>query len=106
MPWCGWWRAASCPAPTPRRSSSGTRRAARPVAAIVAEAGFKRISDTDAIRTAAEAVIAANPAAVADVASGKVQAIGFLTGQVMKQTSGQADAATVGAVLRELLGLG
>ncbi len=78
----------------------------RPIAAIVAEAGFKRISDTAAIRTAAEAVIAANPAAVSDVRAGKLQAIGFLTGQVMKQTGGQADAATVGAVLRELLGLG
>ena len=54
---------------------------------------------------AAQAVIDANPAAVADVQAGKVQAIGFLTGQVMKQTRGQADAATVGALLRELLGL-
>ncbi len=84
-----------------------TRHAAtgRPVAELVAEAGFTRISDTGALRSAAEAVIDANPAAVADVKAGKVQAIGFLTGQVMKQTRGQADAATVGALLRELLGL-
>ena len=72
----------------------------------MAASGFKRISDTGALRTAAQAVIDANPAAVADVQAGKVQAIGFLTGQVMKQTRGQADAATVGALLRELLGLG
>jgi aspartyl-tRNA(Asn)/glutamyl-tRNA(Gln) amidotransferase subunit B len=77
----------------------------RMVADIVADSGFKRISDTGALRTAAQAVIHANPAAVADVQAGKVQAIGFLTGQVMKQTRGQADAATVGALLRELLGL-
>ena len=78
----------------------------RPVAELVAAAGFKRISDQGALRTAAQAVIDANPAAVADVQAGKVQAIGFLTGQVMKQTRGQADAATVSALLRELLGLG
>ena len=78
----------------------------RAVADIVAEAGFRRISDTGALRTVAQAVIDANPAAVADVRAGKVQAIGFLTGQVMQQTRGQADAATVGAVLRELLGIG
>jgi aspartyl-tRNA(Asn)/glutamyl-tRNA(Gln) amidotransferase subunit B len=78
----------------------------RPVTEIIAASGFKRISDTGALRTAARSVIDANPAAVADVRAGKVQAIGFLTGQVMKQTRGQADAATVGALLRELLGLG
>ena len=78
----------------------------RPVAELVAESGFRRISDTGALRSAAQSVIDANPAAVADVHAGKVQAIGFLTGQVMKQTRGQADAATVSALLRELLGLG
>ncbi len=78
----------------------------RAVADIVAEAGFRRISDTGALRTVAQAVIDANPAAVADVRAGKVQAVGFLTGQVMQRTRGQADAATVGAVLRELLGIG
>ena len=76
------------------------------VDSIVAASGLKRISDTGALRTRAQAVIDANPAAVADVQAGKVQAIGFLTGQVMQQTRGQADAATVGALLRELLGLG
>ncbi len=78
----------------------------RPVADLVAEAGFRHISDTGALRDVAQAVIAANPAAVADVRAGKVQALGFLTGQVMKQTRGQANAAIVGAVLREVLGLG
>ena len=84
---------------------SGTRRAVEPVAEIVAEAGLpadqrhRRAPDARSRR-----VIDANPAAVADVRAGKAQAIGFLTGQVMKQTRGQANAATVGALLRELLG--
>ena len=76
-----------------------------PVDALVAAAGYQRISDAGALRGVVEGVIAANPAAVADVQAGKAQAIGFLTGQVMRQTRGQADAATVGALLRELLGL-
>ncbi len=74
------------------------------VDALVAEAGFQRISDTGALRGVVEQVLAANPSAVADVQAGKTQALGFLTGQVMRQTRGQADAATVGALLRELLG--
>jgi aspartyl-tRNA(Asn)/glutamyl-tRNA(Gln) amidotransferase subunit B len=77
-----------------------------PVDAIVAAAGFRRITDTAALRTLVEGIIDAHPAAVADVRAGRTQALGFLTGQVMRETRGQADAAAVGALLRELLGLG
>jgi aspartyl-tRNA(Asn)/glutamyl-tRNA(Gln) amidotransferase subunit B len=76
-----------------------------PVDALVAAAGYQRISDTGALRGVIEGVLAANPSAVEDVRAGKTQAVGFLTGQVMRQTRGQADAATVGVLLRELLGL-
>jgi aspartyl-tRNA(Asn)/glutamyl-tRNA(Gln) amidotransferase subunit B len=48
-------------------------------------------------------VIAANPAAVTDVRAGVDKAIGFLVGQVMKQTRGQADAATVQRLIRQAL---
>jgi aspartyl-tRNA(Asn)/glutamyl-tRNA(Gln) amidotransferase subunit B len=48
-------------------------------------------------------VLAANPAAVADVRTGKPQAVGFLVGQVMKATKGQANAALVQATVRERL---
>ncbi|MFO1540325.1 MAG: Asp-tRNA(Asn)/Glu-tRNA(Gln) amidotransferase subunit GatB [Chloroflexota bacterium] len=78
----------------------------RPVAAIVAEAGFRAITDEGALRAAVADVIAANPAAVADVRAGKPQAIGFLTGQVMRATRGQANAARVGELLRAALGEG
>ena len=73
--------------------------------ALVAAAGYQRISDSGELRSVVEGVIAANPGAVADVRAGKAQAVGFLTGQVMRQTRGQADAASVGALLRELLGI-
>ncbi|MFN8621822.1 MAG: Asp-tRNA(Asn)/Glu-tRNA(Gln) amidotransferase subunit GatB [Chloroflexota bacterium] len=78
-------------------------RTGRPVADLIAEAGFKQISDEGPLRDAIAGVLAANPAAVADVRAGKAQAIGFLTGQVMRQTRGQANAAVVGRLLREAL---
>ena len=83
----------------------GGRSGRSATSALVAAAGYQRISDTDALRGMVEGVLAANPSAVEDVRAGKTQALGFLTGQVMRQTRGQADAATVGTLLRELLGV-
>ena len=74
-----------------------------PVAAIVAARGFRQISDAGAVGAAVDEVLAANPAAVGDFRSGKVQAVGFLVGQVMKATRGQANAAVVQTAVRERL---
>ena len=71
---------------------------------IVSRLGLRQISDADALGAIVDEVIAANPAAVADVRAGKAQAIGFLVGQVMKATRGQANAAVAQAALRERLG--
>jgi aspartyl-tRNA(Asn)/glutamyl-tRNA(Gln) amidotransferase subunit B len=76
------------------------------VDAIVARLGLKQISDADALGRVVDEVIAANPDAVADVRAGKAQAIGFLVGQVMKATRGQANAAVAQAALRERLEAG
>jgi aspartyl-tRNA(Asn)/glutamyl-tRNA(Gln) amidotransferase subunit B len=70
---------------------------------IVDDLGYAQISDESALAAAVDEVIAANPDAVADVRAGKGQAIGFLVGQVMKRTRGQANAAIVGALLRDRL---
>ncbi len=75
----------------------------QPVAAIVERSGFRQISDESALEAAIREVITANPQAVADFAAGKRQAAGFLTGQIMKQTRGQANAAVVQRLLREAL---
>jgi aspartyl-tRNA(Asn)/glutamyl-tRNA(Gln) amidotransferase subunit B len=74
-----------------------------PASAIVAELGLRQISDTSALTTAVDAVIAANAAAVADYRAGKEQALKFLTGQVMRETRGQANAAVVQQLLEERL---
>jgi aspartyl-tRNA(Asn)/glutamyl-tRNA(Gln) amidotransferase subunit B len=75
----------------------------RPAAEIIVERGYRQISDTGAVADAVEAALAANPAAVADYRAGKDQAVGFLVGQVMKATRGQADAALVGTEVRRRL---
>ena len=76
------------------------------VASIIAARGLAQISDIGALGAIVDAVIAANPAAAADVTAGKGQAIGFLVGQVMKETRGQANAAVVQAAIRSRLGDG
>jgi aspartyl-tRNA(Asn)/glutamyl-tRNA(Gln) amidotransferase subunit B len=75
----------------------------RPVADIVAASGLRQISDVSALQAAVDAVIAENPAAVADVRAGAAKAVGFLTGQVMKRTRGQANPVVVGELLRAAL---
>jgi aspartyl-tRNA(Asn)/glutamyl-tRNA(Gln) amidotransferase subunit B len=72
-------------------------------AAIVAERGFRQISDGGEVAAAVDAALAANPSAVADYRAGKAQAVGFLVGQVMKATGGQANAAAVKEAVRARL---
>jgi aspartyl-tRNA(Asn)/glutamyl-tRNA(Gln) amidotransferase subunit B len=76
------------------------------IEAIVGRLGLRQISDTGALGAIVDAVLAANPAAADDVRAGKTQAIGFLVGQVMKATRGQANAAVAQAALRERLEAG
>jgi aspartyl-tRNA(Asn)/glutamyl-tRNA(Gln) amidotransferase subunit B len=76
------------------------------VEAAVARLGLAQISDADALGKVVDEVLAANPAAVADYRAGKAQAVGFLVGQVMKATRGQANAGVAQAALRERLDRG
>lgn len=71
--------------------------------ALVKELGLEQVSDTGAIEAMVDAVIAANPQSVADFKAGKEKAIGFLTGQVMKQSRGKANPPMVQQMLREKL---
>ena len=73
------------------------------MSSIIAGRGFLQISDSGSVAAAVDDVLAANPAAVADYRAGKAQAVGFLVGQVMKATRGQANAALVQAAVRERL---
>lgn len=70
---------------------------------IVAEKGLVQISDEGAIRVIVQAVIDANPGPVADVLGGNAKAIGFLVGQVMKQSKGKANPALANQLLAEMI---
>ncbi|MEO6349466.1 MAG: Asp-tRNA(Asn)/Glu-tRNA(Gln) amidotransferase subunit GatB [Candidatus Limnocylindrales bacterium] len=78
-------------------------RTGETVDAIVAELGLSQINDSIALAEVVERVVAANPAAVADFKAGKFQAVKFLTGQAMKETRGQANAAVLQEMLEERL---
>ncbi|WP_227764864.1 Asp-tRNA(Asn)/Glu-tRNA(Gln) amidotransferase subunit GatB [Zhaonella formicivorans] len=71
--------------------------------AIVKAKGLVQISDEGAIAAVVEQVIANNPKSVEDFKNGKEQAIGYLVGQVMKETKGKANPALVNKLLREQL---
>jgi aspartyl-tRNA(Asn)/glutamyl-tRNA(Gln) amidotransferase subunit B len=71
-------------------------------AGVIIEAkGLKQISDEGAITAIVDDVITKNPQSVEDFKSGKERAIGFLVGQVMKATKGQANPEMVNKQLRE-----
>jgi aspartyl-tRNA(Asn)/glutamyl-tRNA(Gln) amidotransferase subunit B len=72
--------------------------------AIVEREGLKQISDTGAIAGIIDQVIAANPKQVEQYKSGKTSVIGFLVGQVMKASRGQANPQMANELLRERLG--
>lgn len=72
-------------------------------AEIIRERGFAQISDTSLLEAAVAKVIEENPQPAADYRSGKAQAIGFLVGQVMKQTKGQANPGLVKELLEQAL---
>jgi aspartyl-tRNA(Asn)/glutamyl-tRNA(Gln) amidotransferase subunit B len=71
---------------------------------IVEKRGLKQVTDTGAIETAIDAVIAANPDKVAD-AKTNPKAIGWFVGQVMKSTGGKANPQAVNELLKKKLGL-
>ena len=75
----------------------------KPADQIVEEKGLAQISDSDELSRIVAQAINENPDAVADFASGKKQALGFLVGQVMKTTKGSANPGVVNTLLREQL---
>jgi len=72
--------------------------------AIIEARGLRQITDESAIERAIEAVMAANPAQLADYRSGKDKLFGFFVGQVMKATAGKANPARLNELLKKKLG--
>ncbi|MBR6755644.1 MAG: Asp-tRNA(Asn)/Glu-tRNA(Gln) amidotransferase subunit GatB [Peptococcaceae bacterium] len=70
---------------------------------IIKEKGLVQISDEGAIVAIVDEVLANNPKSVEDYRAGKKQAMGFLVGQVMKASKGQANPGVVNKLLAERL---
>lgn len=70
---------------------------------IVKEEGLEVVSDESALSSIVKKVIENNPKSVEDYKGGKAKAIGFLVGQVMKETKGKANPQIVNKLLREEL---
>lgn len=68
---------------------------------IVKEKGLVQISDEGALTGIIVEILDKNPQSIEDFKSGKGKAIGFLVGQVMKQTKGQANPQLVNKILVE-----
>jgi aspartyl-tRNA(Asn)/glutamyl-tRNA(Gln) amidotransferase subunit B len=71
---------------------------------IVEREGLRQISDSGALAAMVEQALAANPRQVEQYKGGKTQVLGFLVGQVMKASRGQANPAAVNQLLKDRLG--
>ena len=69
--------------------------------AIVDAQGLAQISDTSAIEAIVTKVLDANFAEVEKYLGGKETVLGFLVGQVMKESRGKANPATVQEIMRQ-----
>jgi len=72
--------------------------------AIVSARGFRQVSDHAALDSLIDQVLAAQPAAVADVRKGQGKAMGFLVGQVMQASGGKANPKVIRELLAKKLG--
>lgn len=75
----------------------------KPAAEVIREKGFEQVSDTGAIESIVDEVIAANPIQVEAFRGGKDALFGFFVGQVMKLSQGKANPKVVNDVLRSKL---
>jgi aspartyl-tRNA(Asn)/glutamyl-tRNA(Gln) amidotransferase subunit B len=73
-------------------------------ARIVEARGLVQVTDTGALESAIDAIIAANPDK-AEAVKTRPQAIGWFVGQVMKETGGKANPAAVNEILKTKLGI-
>ena len=75
----------------------------QPPRAVMESEGLKQISDTSSLGRIVDEVLAANPKQVEQFKAGKATVLGFLVGQVMKASKGQANPGSVNELLREKL---
>jgi len=70
---------------------------------LIGEKGLKQVSNAEDLKNIIKEVIKENPKPVSDYKGGKEQTFGFLVGQVMQKTKGQANPALTNKLLRDML---
>src|SRR5574344_204835 len=70
---------------------------------IVEDNGMVQVSDEGAIKEVVQKVVDSNPKSIEDYKAGKDRALGFLVGQVMKETHGKANPGIVNKLLLDIL---
>ena len=70
---------------------------------VVEEKGMKQMSDTSELLSLVTTVLDNNPQSIEDFKNGKDRAIGYLVGQVMKASKGQANPAMTNKLIQEEL---
>ncbi len=71
--------------------------------AIIKKHSMAQVSDESVIEAIVDTVIAENPAAIEDFRKGKTNVVGWLTGQVMKKSKGQANPASASSLVQKKL---
>lgn len=66
---------------------------------------FKPVSDASTIEPIIDQILKANPDSIEDYKKGRMKALSFLVGQVMKETKGQASPDVVNKLLHEKIDL-
>lgn len=70
---------------------------------IIEDLGLVQISDSSQIEKIVDKVLSSNPQSIEDFKNGKNRALGFLVGQVMKESHGKANPQIVNKLLNEKL---
>jgi aspartyl-tRNA(Asn)/glutamyl-tRNA(Gln) amidotransferase subunit B len=70
---------------------------------LIEEQGLKQVTDSGAIETIIDEIIAANLGQAEEYRAGKEKVFGFFVGQVMKASKGKANPAAVNELLKKKL---
>jgi aspartyl-tRNA(Asn)/glutamyl-tRNA(Gln) amidotransferase subunit B len=76
----------------------------KPARAIMEAEGLRQISDSGELESIVNEIISANAKQAEQYRAGKTTVLGFLVGQVMKASKGQANPAAVNEMLKRRLG--
>ena len=70
---------------------------------IIKSKGLEQISDEEELESIAQSVLDKNSSQVEAYKSGKDKLFGYFVGQVMKETQGKANPASINEILKRLL---